>query len=146
MDITGYGFIVKSEELLTRMRAGKTFMTIQEGEEVLRPVGVPDSPQMAVTLSEHGRMLLFQASELKELARGRGITLMALDTGEKMKAVGFADGKSVSVAGQTRSGKEKVVRVSGDELQRHIVRRARKGGLLPRKLIPLSVVSKTSVR
>ena len=38
----GYGFVVKSEELLTRMRAGKTFMTLQEGEEVLRPAAVPD--------------------------------------------------------------------------------------------------------
>ncbi|MGZ5118303.1 MAG: DNA topoisomerase IV subunit A, partial [Burkholderiales bacterium] len=64
----GYGFIVKSEELLTRIRAGKSFMTIQEGDEVLRPALVPDEPDMAVTLSEHGRMLLFKADELKELA------------------------------------------------------------------------------
>jgi len=95
----GYGFIVKSEELLSRVRAGKTFMTVEEGDEVLRPVSVPDKPVMAVTLSEHGRMLLFDAAELKELARGRGITLVGLDDNEKMKAVGFSDGKSVSVAG-----------------------------------------------
>jgi len=95
---------------------------------------------MAVTLSEHGRMLLFQASELKELARGRGITLMGLDAGEKMTAVGFADAKSVTVSGKSRSGKEKVVRVSGEQLQKHIVRRARKGCLLPGKLVPAAVV------
>src|SRR5688572_5470455 len=65
----GYGFVVNSEELLTRIRAGKAFMTLQEGEEVLRPVEVPTKPEMAVTLSEHGRMLLFSAGELKELAR-----------------------------------------------------------------------------
>src|SRR6185503_12088270 len=50
----GYGFIVKTEELLTRVRAGKAFMTIQEGDEVLRPAPVPDKPEMAVTLSAHG--------------------------------------------------------------------------------------------
>jgi topoisomerase-4 subunit A len=33
----GYGFVVKAEELLTRVRSGKTFMTLQPGEEVLRP-------------------------------------------------------------------------------------------------------------
>ncbi len=132
----GYGFVVKSEELLTRMRAGKTFMTIEDGVEVLRPALVPAKPEMAVTLSEHGRMLLFDASELKELARGRGITLMGLDDDEKMKAVGFASAKAVSVAGKSRSGKERVVRVSGEQLQKHIVHRARKGCLLPGHLIP----------
>ena len=136
----GFGFIVKSEELLSRVRAGKTFMTVEEGDEVLRPALVPDKPVMAVTLSENGRMLLFDASELKELARGRGITLMGLDDKEKMKAVGFSDGKSVSVSGPTRSGKEKTVRVAGQDLQKHVVRRARKGCLLPGKLVPEAVV------
>ena len=137
----GYGFIVKAEELLTRVRAGKTFMTIQEGEQVLRPALVPDDAAMAVTLSEHGRMLLFRADELKELARGRGITLMGLNDGEKMTGVGFADDKSVTVTGTARSGSEKTVRVSGEALQKHIVRRARKGCLLPGKLIPIAVKS-----
>lgn len=135
----GYGFIVKSEELLTRVRAGKTFMTIQEGEEVLRPALVPAAPEMAATLSEHGRMLLFAAEELKELARGRGITLMKLDAGEKMTAVGFAGANSVTVAGTSRSGKEKTVRVSGEHLQKHIIHRARKGCLLPGRIVPTAV-------
>lgn len=135
----GYGFIAKAEELLTRIRAGKGFMTIQEGEEVLRPVLVPAKPEMAVTLSEHGRMLLFSADELKELARGRGITLMALDDNEKMTAVGFADSKAVVVIGTGRGGAEKTVRVAGQDLQKHIVRRARKGCLLPGKIAPIGV-------
>jgi topoisomerase-4 subunit A len=137
----GYGFIAKSEELLTRVRAGKAFMTIQDGEEVLRPALVPDKPEMAVTLSEHGRMLLFDADELKELARGRGITLMALDENEKMVAVGFGDAKAVQVVGRTRSGNEKTVRVAGADLQKHIVHRARKGCLLPGKITPVAVKS-----
>jgi len=135
----GCGFIVKSEELLTRMRAGKTFMTIQEGEQVLRPALVPDAPEMAVTLSEHGRMLLFPVEELKELGRGRGITLMKLDAGEKMTAVGFTGANSVTLAGKSRSGKVKTVRVSGEHLQKHIIHRARKGCLLPGRIIPTAV-------
>jgi topoisomerase-4 subunit A len=135
----GYGFIVKSEDLLTRVRAGKTFMTIQEGELVLRPALVPDQPELAVTLSEHGRMLLFAADELKELARGRGVTLMGLDPGEKMTAVGFANSKAVTIIGKSRSGNEKSVRIGGEQLQKHIVHRARKGCLLPGKLMPISI-------
>ncbi|MES2563385.1 MAG: DNA topoisomerase IV subunit A [Pseudomonadota bacterium] len=135
----GYGFIVKSEELLSRVRAGKTFMTLQEGDEVLRPVLMPQGAEMAVTLSANGRMLLFSVGELKELARGRGITLMALDPEEKMTAVGFASAKAVTVTGVTRSGAEKTVRVAGADLKKHIVHRARKGCLLPGKIVPSAV-------
>ena len=135
----GYGFIVKSEELLTRVRAGKTFMTIQEGEQVLRPALVPDTPAMVATLSGHGRMLLFSAEELKELARGRGIMLMKLDPGEKMTAAAFAGASAVTVTGKSPSGKEKTVRVGGEHLQKHILRRARKGCLLPGRIMPTDV-------
>jgi topoisomerase-4 subunit A len=136
---SGYGFIVRSEELTTRVRAGKTFMTIAEGEEVVRPALVPDKPEMAVTMSEHSRMLLFAAEELKELARGRGITLMKLDSGEKMTVVGFAGAKSVTVTCRTRSGKEKNLRLTGADMQKYVVHRARKGYLLPGKAVPIAV-------
>jgi topoisomerase-4 subunit A len=135
----GYGFVAKSEELLSRIRAGKAFMTLQEGEEVLRPAQLPKDAEMAVTLSEHGRMLLFKVDELKELARGRGITLMSLDPGEKMTAVGFGNSKAVTVFGKSKSGADKSVRVSGEELEKHIVHRARKGCLLPGRIVPESI-------
>jgi len=135
----GYGFIVKAEELLSRVRAGKAFMTVPERADVLRPALVPEKPEMAVAFSEKGRMLLFPASELKELARGRGITLMGLDKGEKMIAVGFANSKSVTVVGKSRSDKERTVTVSGENLQKHILHRARKGCLLPGKMTPIGV-------
>ena len=138
----GYGFIAKTEELLTRVRAGKAFMALQDGEEVLRPALVPDTPEMAVALSEHGRMLLFPADELKELGRGRGITIMGLDDGEKMAAVGFGDSKAVNVVGRTRSGNEKTVRVAGQDLQKYIIHRARKGCVLPGKLVPVRLQSR----
>ena len=135
----GYGFIVNSEDLLSRVRAGKTFMTIAEGEEVLRPALVPNKPEMVVTLSEHSRMLVFSADEMKELARGRGITLMKLDAGEKMCAVGFSSAKHVTINCTSRSGKERTVRIAGADLPKYIVHRARKGCLLPGKVIPISV-------
>ena len=85
--------------------------------------------------------LSFKADELKELARGRGITLMSLDANEKMAAVGFGNAKAVEVIGKTRSGNEKTVRVAGKDLQKHIVHRARKGCLLPGRITPIQVKS-----
>jgi topoisomerase-4 subunit A len=137
----GYGFIGKSEELLTRVKAGKAFMTIEAGDEVIRPAPVPEKPELAAAFSEKGRMLLFPADELKELARGRGITLMGLDEEEKLVAVGFANAESVTVAGVSRSGNDRTVKVSGADLKKHILHRARKGCLLPGKLRPTGVTS-----
>ena len=56
-----------------------------------------------------------------------------------MTAVGFGNAKAVTVVGTTRSGNEKTVRVSGADLKKHIVHRARKGCLLPGKLRPQGV-------
>ena len=83
--------------------------------------------------------MLFPAEELREIARGRGVMLMGLDKGEKLAAVGFADGKSVTIIGRTRSGAERTLKVSGAALEKHILHRARKGCLLPGKLLPLRV-------
>ena len=41
---------------------------------------------------------------------------MGLNDDEKLVAVGFADSKAVTVAGISRSGKEKTVTVSGADL------------------------------
>jgi topoisomerase-4 subunit A len=136
----GYGFIGKSEELMTRVKAGKAFMAIEAGDEVIRPALVPEKPELAAAFSEKGRMLLFPADELKELARGRGIMLMGLDDKEKLVAVGFANADSVTVSGVSRSGNERTVKVSGADLKKHILHRARKGCLLPGKLRPTGVI------
>jgi topoisomerase-4 subunit A len=94
---------------------------------------------MAVTLSENSRMLVFPAEELKELGRGRGIKLMGLDDKEKLVAVGFASAKSVTITGMSRADKEKTVTLEGEDLQKYVLRRARKGRLLPGKLKPTVV-------
>jgi topoisomerase-4 subunit A len=139
----GTGFVVKSEDLLTRIKAGKTFMTLEAGEEVVRPAPVPGKPELAAAFSEEGRMLLFAADELKEMGRGRGITLMGLKDAEKLVAIGFGNAKSVTVEGISRSGKEKSVTIEGAELQKHILRRARKGCLLPGKLKPTGIAAES---
>jgi topoisomerase-4 subunit A len=97
---------------------------------------------MAVALSENSRMLVFPAEELKELGRGRGIKLMGLDDKEKLVAVGFSGKDSVTVSGiSPRADKEKTVTLEGEDLQKYVLRRARKGRLLPGKLKPTGVAS-----
>ena len=135
----GYGFVVSAEHLITRIRGGKAFMTLQAGETVLRPARLPRAADYVVTLSEKGRMLMFSLDELKDMARGRGVVLMGLDNGEKMTATGFTGAKSVTVTGTSRAGKEKSSTVSGAELKKHILHRARKGCLIPGNMRPTGI-------
>ena len=73
------------------------------------------------------------------MARGRGVVLMGLDDDEKMTAVGFAGGKSVTVTGLSRSGKERSAIVSGADLKKHILHRSRKGCLIPGNMLPTGI-------
>jgi topoisomerase IV subunit A len=137
----GYGFVVASEELVTRVRAGKGFMSIEEGEQILRPAPAPAGWEkgMVATVSRMGKLLLFPASEMRELARGRGLILMGADADDPMVAAGFSDGDSVTVEGTGRSGKPKTVTVSGKDLAKYKLRRARRGYLLPEKMTPAAI-------
>src|SRR5262249_3399037 len=116
----GYGFIVAAEDLLTRVKAGKGFMTLEEGDEVIRPAAAPGTRELGVCVPGGGRMLVSPAEELKEMARGRGVTLMGLDDGEKLVAVGFASGGTVTVTGSSRSGKERTVEIGGKDLGHYV--------------------------
>ena len=83
-----------------------------------------------VAASDGGRLLAFPASELKELAKGRGLMLMALDDGEALTAVGLVHGEkallaTVSVRGKV--GDEKLALAEFDG------KRGRKGKLMPKK-------------
>jgi topoisomerase IV subunit A len=138
----GYGFVAPSEELVTRVRAGKGFMSIEEGERILRPALAPAGWEkgMVATVSRMGKLLLFPASEMRELARGRGLILMGADQDDPMVAAGFSNGGSVIVEGTGRSGKPKTCTVSGKALEKYKLRRARRGYLLPEKMTPAAIV------
>jgi topoisomerase-4 subunit A len=137
----GYGFVAPSEELVTRVRAGKGFMSIEEGEQILRPAPAPAGWEkgMVATVSRMGKLLLFPASEMRELARGRGLILMGADDEDPMVAAGFSDGSTVTVEGTGRGGKPKTCTVSGKDLEKYKLRRARRGYLLPEKMTPAAI-------
>jgi topoisomerase IV subunit A len=116
-------------------------MSIEEGERILRPALAPADWQkrMAVAVSQRGKLLLFPASEMRELARGRGLILMGADEDDPMVASGFSDGHTVSVEGTGRSGKPKTCTVSGKDLEKYKLRRARRGYMLPEKMTPTAI-------
>ena len=130
----GYGFTVRLGELQSRNRAGKAVINVSAGAMVLPPVPVPGPEALLVALNSEGRLLVFAAREVPELARGKGNKLFGIP-GKKAEAraelmtgiVVLAPGQSLSVY----SG-ERHMTLSPADLEHYRGERAQRGAVLPR--------------
>jgi topoisomerase-4 subunit A len=133
----GYGFLTRISDMMSTRRAGREFMTVEEGEAPLPPFMYEESPgNYVAAVSAEGRMLLFQIAEMKQMSKGRGVIIMGLEKDEKLIAVVVSDRPSVIVAGVARGGKEKEITIPQKEMGHYAGHRARMGRVLPDKLKP----------
>ena len=131
----GYGFTAKLGDMVGRMKAGKAFMTLEDGDEPLAPTAVADDASAIACLSEKGRLLVFGLTEIKHLSSGgRGVILMELEPKEKLIAATAISQKGVKVSGIGRAAKPQEVSLSASGLALHIGKRARKGKALESKI------------
>jgi topoisomerase-4 subunit A len=138
----GYGFLSSVGEMISNRKAGREFMTVDEGHTPLPPlIYQEEKGNYVAALSEGGRLLLFAIDELKTMTKGRGMIVMGLENGEKMAAVAVSNKQTLIVTGVgQRTGKEKSITLSGVKLAHHILKRARMGRVLPEKLkMPLGI-------
>ncbi len=133
----GYGFLALAGDMLSRIKAGKAFMTLDAGDEPLPPRTVADHTNAIACLSEKGRLLVFGLDEIKTLSGGgRGVILMELDKNEKLLATQPISKRGVIVTGAGRGGKAQEVLLSASGLAAHVGKRARKGKALEAKIKP----------
>lgn len=124
----GFGFVAKVGDMVSRVKAGKSFMTIDAGAAPLAPMPMlPDATHIAC-LSSGGRLLVFGLDEMKTLSGGgRGVTLMALDDNETLLQALSINKAGVVLIGTRRGGRVDEEKLSGATLTPHIGKRARKG-------------------
>jgi topoisomerase-4 subunit A len=133
----GYGFLTRIADMVTNRKAGREFMSVDEGHTPIAPAAFEDAlGNYAALVSENGRMLLLQLAELKYMAKGRGLSLMGLDKGEKLVATLVTSQPVVIVMGVGRGAKYKELQIEGKELGHYTGHRALKGRVLPDKLKP----------
>ncbi len=132
----GYGFIASVQDMASRLKAGKAFMTLEENDEPLPPVVLLPSLDYVGALSAKGRILLFPMAEMKEMPRGRGVVMMTLDAGEKLISVTLTRKGKIIVYGTNRTGKEVSTELTGEDLAKHRLHRARKGCLMASRMKP----------
>ena len=138
----GYGFTAKAGDMVSRIKAGKAFITLDEGDEPLAPRVVASKVSAIACLSEKGRLLVFGLDEIKTLSGGgRGVILMELENNEKLLAAQPISQKGVTVSGTGRGGKAQEVTLSASSLTNHIGKRARKGKVLESKIKAVALTS-----
>jgi topoisomerase-4 subunit A len=123
----GNGFISSMEDMVSRMKAGKAFMTLEPDEEPLAPVPISAGFDHVAALSSNGKLLVFGMDEMREMPRGRGVIVMRLDHDERLIAIELATAGKVLLRGTNRVGREVVEVIDGDELAKYVLHRARKG-------------------
>ena len=135
----GNGFLANVADMLTRNKAGKSFIGIDSkfstGDAPLGASKVRPGMKQVACLSESARLLVFPLDELKRLPTGgKGVILMGLDDKELLAsaiAVG-PDGATYSGAG--RAGKPTELSLDSKTLKSFAGNRARKGHYLEPRL------------
>jgi topoisomerase-4 subunit A len=120
--------------MVSRVKAGKAFMTLDGEETPLRPIALRENLDHVAALSEKGKLLLFPLDEMRTMERGRGVMIMRLDD-DRLAAVALVPRDRVVLRGMQR-GKDAELAIEGDELAKHRLHRGRKGYLLARRFKP----------
>ena len=124
--------------MLSRTKAGKQFVNLDEGQSVLTPHLFDSGTAQAIAaVSEKGKLLVFAINEMKHLAAGgKGVILMGLDDGESLVAAVAVGAQSLVVSGIGRGAKVTEIRFSTNLLNEYAGKRARKGKLMTPKIQP----------
>jgi topoisomerase-4 subunit A len=136
----GYGFMATVDNMISRQKGGKAFLTVGEGESVCAPSHVSGSnatPQPGAKVmpaathvacaSTGGRILTFEISELKLMEKGgRGLMLLDLEAKDTL-AGAAAYTRSVKLTGIGRGGKDREETLEIRSLNNARAARARKG-------------------
>ncbi|MDQ2184544.1 DNA topoisomerase IV subunit A [Alcaligenaceae bacterium A4P071] len=123
----GFGFVAKLADMMSRQRAGKQFISLEEGDVLLRPVPVFDGADRLALLSAKGKFLLVELAEIKVMTGGgKGTTLMGLDGNDTLSQVVPVGPKGLRVVGIYRN-KEVEDILGNKDLIIYMGKRARKG-------------------
>ena len=132
---SGYGFVCKLGDMVTRNKAGKATLSVPRGAAVLAPVPVRSlQDDWIVAVSSEGYMLVIPLAELPQMSRGKGIKIINIPSAKLKSREEFVaaidciqDGEKLTVFAGKKHKTMKAVEV--DEFEGE---RGRRGRKLPR--------------
>ncbi|MGB4673391.1 MAG: DNA topoisomerase IV subunit A [Azovibrio sp.] len=121
---SGYGFLCTLADLFSRQKAGKSFLTLEDGAAILPPVKVPAQPPQThlAALSSDGRLLIFPLEQMKHLSGGKGVQIMGLKDTETLTQVLTSPGPVIKISGNFRTKAKELL-----SEEQHLGQRARRG-------------------
>lgn len=130
----GLGFTAPAKALVSRQKAGKQFITVENGDTVLRPVLVTADCTHLALLSERSRLAVIDLAEVKQLSGGgRGTVLLSVDAPDHLAQVAPVGASGLAITGIYRNQMRTDV-LAGDTLEPYLSKRARKGRTLQTRL------------
>ncbi len=123
----GYGFKTQAKQLDTNAKAGKAFLTLPEGAQVMDLQLLENKTHLAL-LSSAGRLLVIDLAELPVLNKGKGNKLIQLEEKDQILSMTML---SLDEIIQVLAGNQQI-KLKGDDLQKYMGKRGSKGQLLPR--------------
>jgi len=127
----GYGFVAPYSELISKNRSGKQVLKVDDKACALPALSCVDLNNMylaIVTTANH--LLIIDANELPQMARGKGNKLIQLNDDELI-CYWFAFAKKQKL--MITAGKRQVI-LTGADLRTYLGKRAQRGNKLPKGL------------
>ena len=144
----GYGFLASVDNMVSRNKSGKAFISLGEGETLCRPSHaagssgaqpLPEATHVACA-STGGRILTFDIDELKLMEKGgRGLMLIDLEAKDQL-AGAAAYTRSIKIAGIGRGAKDREETLEIRSLNNARTARAKKGKVADLGFKPTGVV------
>lgn len=126
----GYGFVCRLQDMISRQKAGKTFMNL-ESSTLLPPLFIQDEDEEVSAQASDGRLLIMPLAEIKVLSGGRGVQLIALDDRERLVSVQMVR-ESITVTALNARNQKRQANFNSAELEPYRNKRARRGKIAKR--------------
>ncbi len=132
---SGYGFIARLDDLITKNKSGKSIISVPKGAKVLIPAAVNDmNSDLVAAVSSAGHCLVIQASELPVLPRGKGLKMINIPPAKLKTREEYVVAVTVIPPGACLTvfaGQRKLV-LKPKDIAAYTGERGRRGNLLPR--------------
>ena len=132
---SGYGFIGTLSDMQSKNKAGKNLITLPTNAQILTPARVVDPEKSYIAaVSNEGRLLVFPAADLPQMARGKGNKMISIP------AARAASREELMVSAVAFNAEDTLLVYSGkrhlnlkfSDLEHYLGERGRRGNKLPR--------------
>lgn len=134
---SGYGFVCKFEDMLTRQKAGKALVRLPTGAKLLEPMpSINLESDDCLVISNEGRMLVFPLKDLPILAKGKGNKIINIPSARAASREEYVNQIAVVPENSNvvlHAGKRKLT-LTAKDIEHYRGERGRRGSKLPRGL------------